>query len=411
MAKASRIKLPKEPTRKQRSRAQREARQQRYLLIGLGAVLVVAVGLVIAGAVNAFVLEPRQPVARVNQVAITTVDFQKRVRYQHLNIVSQLNQLDQQRIQLQGDDTLSFYVSQIEQQITQLETQLADPPTLGQKVLDDMIDEELIRQEAARRGISIPTSEVDQYIEENFFNFYRVTPTPAPTNTPLPTPSTPITQTPEPTWTPEPSPTPVSEAAFNEQYNSYLNTMSTRAGMNKDDLRRLVESDLLQQKLQDAFVAEVAPEVEQINLRYVSFETDAATEVGRSLLSGGMAFDDFYAEVDSGLIISTTSGELGWMIVDELGEQFEQRIADQVVALPVSQTTGIITTTFGSSFAFQVVGREMRPLEEYQKQSRGQTAFENWLSLQRVEPGLVDYLDNRYVDVTPPFDATKFYAQ
>ncbi|MBN1887311.1 MAG: SurA N-terminal domain-containing protein [Thermoflexales bacterium] len=411
MAKASKIKLPKEPTRKQRSRAQREARQQRYLFIGLGAVLLVVVGLVIAGVVNAYVLEPRQPVARVNQVAISTLDFQKRVRYQHLNIVSQLNQLDQQRIQLQGDDTLSFYVSQIEQQITQLETQLADPPTLGREVLDDMIDEELIRQEAARRGISIPTSEVDQYIEENFFNFYRVTPTPAPTNTPLPTPSTLITQTPEPTWTPEPSPTPVSQAAFQEQYNNYLGSLSTQSGMNKDDLHRLVEMDILRQRLQDAFIAEVSPEVEQINLRYVLFETGAAEEVGRSLLSGGMAFDEFYTDVDSGSIISTTSGELGWIIVDELGEQFEQRIADQVVALPVSQTTGIITSTYGNSFAFQVVGRETRPLEEYQKQSRGQAAFENWLALKLVVPGLVDYLDNRYVNVTPPFDATKFYAQ
>ncbi len=411
MAKASRVKLPKEPTRKQRSRAQREARQQRYLFIGLGAVLVVAVGLVIAGVVNAFVLEPRQPVARVDQVAITTADFQKRVRYQHLNTVSQLNQLDQQRIQIQGDETLSFYVSQIEQQITDLENRLNDPASLGREVLDSMVDEELVRQEAARRAISISPAEVDQYIEENFFNFYRVPPTPAPTRTPLPTPSTPITETPEPTWTPIPSSTPVSESAFNEQYNSYLSTLSTQTGMTKNDMRRLVETDMLRQKLQESFIAEVVPEVEQINLRYVSFETDAATQVGRSLLSGGMPFEQFYAEVNSGSIISTTSGELGWMIVDELGEQFEQRIVDQVVALPVSQTTGIITTTFGSSFAFQVVGREMRPLEENQKQSRGQTAFENWLSLQRAAPDLVDYMDDRYVNVTPPFDATKYYAK
>ena len=63
-------------------------------------------------------------------------------------------QLYQQYSQYFGMD-----LSQQEQQIT---SQLNVPATLGQTVLDQMIDEELVRQEAAKRGITASTEEVER---------------------------------------------------------------------------------------------------------------------------------------------------------------------------------------------------------------------------------------------------------
>jgi len=65
MSKASKVKLPKEMTRKHLARAEREARQQRLLLISIAVVVVVAIGLVGYGFLDERVLKQQQPVAQV----------------------------------------------------------------------------------------------------------------------------------------------------------------------------------------------------------------------------------------------------------------------------------------------------------------------------------------------------------
>ena len=97
MSKASKVKLPKEMTRKHLARAEREARQQRLLLIGIAVVVVVAIALVGYGFLDERVLKQQQPVAQVNGKNITTADFQKRVKYTRTQITAQVNQLQAQR--------------------------------------------------------------------------------------------------------------------------------------------------------------------------------------------------------------------------------------------------------------------------------------------------------------------------
>ncbi len=407
MTKASRVKLPKEPTRKQQSRAQREAIQRRWLLIGVGVVLALTVGLLILGVVDERILKPNQPVARVGGTPITTAAFQKRVRYQYFNLTSQWSQLQQQRAQFENEPGLSFILTQIDQQISQIESQLSDTTSLGKQVLDAMIDEELIRQEAARRGIVVSAAEVTQLIEQDIFNFYRVPPTPTPAPTPLPTPSEPVTTTPEPTWTPAPSPTPVSEADFNAMYKNMLTRLAQQAGMTESDFRQLVENQLLRERVQKAFESEVASSLEHIQLRYVRLESDEAVQAASGRLAEGTPFDEFYVEVRAGDVVSATHGEIDWTPVDEVSQQFEPAVADQVLSLSIGQATGVITNVYGNSYIFQVVGREVRPLSETDRQYRAQTMFNDWLTAQRTMTGLVDYMNDRYMDVIPPLKVTQ----
>lgn len=398
---AKKVQLPKELTRKQQSRAEREARQRRYLLIGVGVVVAIVIGLLLAGVYNEQVLKPNQAVAKVNNTPITAQAFQKRVRYQQFNLLSHLSQLERQRVQYENDPNSSFMVSYIDQQKAQIQSLLTNPDLLGKNVLDAMIDEELTRQEAARRNIAVSAAEVTQFIEQDSFGFYRIPPTPAPTSTPLPTPSVPLTVTPAPTLTPVPSPTPISEADFNTAYKNYLTTLAEQAGMNEADFRRMVENELLRRKVQQAFVDEAPATADHIKLRYVQLESDPAVQIASSFLEGGGSFDKFYVDVGSGQIISATNGETGWMLVDNILQQFDEPVANTLLGLTISQTTGVITNVYGNAYVFQLVGRENRPLDDSQRTSKGQQAFEDWLARQRQDPAVVDYLNDRYVDLVP----------
>jgi hypothetical protein len=412
MAKASKVKVPKEMTRKHLARAEREARQQRWLLIGLTAVMVLVVGLIGYGYLYENVLKLQQPVATVNGKVITTGDFQKRVKLANLQILSQLSQLQAQRAQFANDPQLSFFTQQIDQNISNLEGQLANPVSLGSQVLNSMVEDELIREEAARRNITVAPDEVQTAIEHDY-NFYRVpptatptpttSPTPASSPTPQPTPTTSITptSTPEPTWTPAPTATPVTEQAFNTQFNNYLAQLA-QIGMTRDDFYALVQAGLLRQKLEEAFGKDVPTLADQVQFRYILFETEEGAQTAEAQLKAGLSYDDLYKRVEAGQVVSATTDLQPWTPTDELTQTFGSQIAEAVLSLTISQTSQIITGTPGiGNVILQQEGREVRPLTTSQIQTKQQEAFQAWLTSQRTGPS-VNLFNNRYADRIPP---------
>ena len=410
MAKASR-KVPKEVTRKHLARAEREARQQRWLFIGLGVTLLVVFGLVGYGVLYERVLIPQQPVASVNGVNITTAEFQKRVRFARSQINSQLSQLEAQRATFASDPQLSFLTQQIDQNISSLQSQLADPTTLGRQVLDSMIDDESVRQEAAKRNITVPSEEVQTNIEHSY-NFYRVPPTPtavptasptpltSPTPEPTPTLSITPTSTPAPTGTPEPTATPVTEQAFNTQFNNFLSQISS-TGMTRADIYKLVESGLLRTKLEDEFNKTVPTSADQLQFRYIAFETEQAAQASEAQLEAGTSFDSLYASAQAGQVVSATASSEPWTPVSDVMQQFSPSVAQVLTTLSVSQTSSIITETTGTgALIVQLTGRGVEPLGPSQLQTAQQQNFQTWLDTQRNGPG-VNLYNNRYLDRIP----------
>ena len=93
------------------------------------------------------VVKPAEPVAIVGEVPIRTDTYQKIVRYYRSNLKNQLAMLQDQLARLDPDDQSTEFIAQYyQQQIEQLQSQLGDSETLGQQVLDDLIDDELIHQ-------------------------------------------------------------------------------------------------------------------------------------------------------------------------------------------------------------------------------------------------------------------------
>lgn len=411
MGKATKVKIPKEMTRKHLARAEREARQQRWLLIGLAVVLVSVIGLVGYGYLDEHVLKQQQPVATVNGKHITTAEFQKRVRFEQYGLRAQLAQLQDQRTVFASDPSLSFILEQLDQQISSLQMQLASPTVLGKRVLDTLIEEELVRQEAARRQITVAPEQVQTEIEHSF-NFYRVPPTPTPiptvTPTPLvsptpePTPTVSLTptNTPAPTETPEPTPTPVTEQAYQAALSNYLSQIAS-TGMTSEDLNKLVEANLLRRLLQDEMGKQVPTSAEQIKFRYIEFEVPEQAQEAAAQLQSGASFDDLYERVEAGQVVSATASAESWMLLSDVSQRYTQPIADLVLSLGISQTSRVVTDTlYPGALILQVTGRGVQPLSSYQLQTQQQKAYQDWLDSQRKEPN-VNLYDNRYMGLVP----------
>ncbi|NTW13129.1 MAG: hypothetical protein HGA30_07450, partial [Anaerolineales bacterium] len=133
---------PRVITRKHVARLERERRQVTIVRT----VAIIMIGVVIAligyGYLDANYLQLQKPVAEVNGEKLTIKDFQERVQLQRVNLVNMYQQYQfyQQNF---GMDTT--------QQIQEIEFYLNSPESLGQLVIDQMVSEALIRQEAEKR--------------------------------------------------------------------------------------------------------------------------------------------------------------------------------------------------------------------------------------------------------------------
>lgn len=206
-------------TKKHLAREQREAKQTRWLIIGTIIVGVVILGLVIYGSIRQFIVRPNITVAQVGETEINVREFETRVKYTRVQMLNQAYQYFTYYQQF-GQFGQSFLET-----AQQIVTEMLDPTALGRDVLDGMVDNIIIREEAAARGITASDEEINEAIQAAFGFFPNGTPTPTTTATIQSTPtysetmlslvtltSTP-TETGTPTETPEVTPTPSEETS------------------------------------------------------------------------------------------------------------------------------------------------------------------------------------------------------
>ena len=207
-------------TKKHLARQQREAKQTRAIIIGTIIIGVVILGLVIYGAINQFIVRPNITVAQVGETEIDVREFETRVKYTRVQMLNQAYQYFTYYQQF-GQFGQSFL--QTSQQIV---TELLDPTALGRDVLDGLVDNIIIREEAEKRGITASEEEIDDAIQTAFGFYPSGTPTPTTTATIQSTPTysetmlSLVTLTSTPTETGTPTETPEVTATPSEETNS-----------------------------------------------------------------------------------------------------------------------------------------------------------------------------------------------
>ncbi len=418
-------------TKKHQARLEREQRQRRIILISSIIVLVLVVVLIGYGIVEQLIIEPNQPVAIVNEDDISAVDFQNRVKFERRQLVQQyLNTY--QNMQLFGEDenTQAFF----QQQLNQIQLQL-EPISLGQQVIDTMVDDELIKQEAARMGIVVTEADVDKYLEEALGYFPEgepPTPTPFPTTPPtstlsptqlalLPPTSTPtIVVTPTitatasltvtATATPLPSPTastPVSETevleptatpftfeAYQEIYKEVLTSFKDDINLNEKEFRAILMDQLYRQKMQEAILADFLCEQDQVWARHILVADEATAQEIIEKLNAGEDFATLAAEYSTDESNKDSGGDLGWFGSGRMVPEFE-KVAFNLEVGAISEP---VETQFGWHI-IQSLGHEVRPLSAGECNQLQQEKFTTWLEQLRLTNN-VEILDI-WQDVVP----------
>jgi parvulin-like peptidyl-prolyl isomerase len=376
------VAAPRPMTKKQRTRAEREARMNRWIIAGTVAVGVLVLGILVYGYLAENVFKGRAPVATVNGVPITTADFQARVRHYRIVLQEQRDYYTAQRMQLDPTDpNASFLLEYLNGQIRQLDSMLseASATALGKEVLDRMVQEELIRQEAARRGLTVSQEEIDRAIEEQF-GYDRdaavafLTPTVVPT--------APVTAETALTATATPVPTPVPKEEFDRRYQEYVKTYLKPSGLSEAKFRAMVEASLLYDKLQQAMAAEVPQTMEQVRIRYLSFPTHEDAGKMAERLSKGEKWEDIAAEIKADEKSAAYASEPEWVTQGFLKEQFGEEAAGTIWETPAPQYTAPLAGTESRWYIVQVMGREVRELESWLRSYEEQRAFQEWLQAQ-----------------------------
>ncbi|MBO9369913.1 MAG: hypothetical protein J7575_02310 [Chloroflexi bacterium] len=381
------VAAPRPLTKKQRTRAEREARINRWIIASTVAVGVLVIGILVYGYLTENVFKGREPVATVNGVPITTADFQARVRHYRIVLQEQRDYYTAQRMALDPTDpSVSFWLEFLNNQIRQLDAMLSEAyaTLLGKEVLDQMILEELIRQEAARRGLTVSQEEIDWAIEEQF-GYDRdvvaafLTPTPA------------VTTETTLTATATPEPTPVSKEEFDRRYQEYVKTHLKRSGLSEAKFRAMVEASLLYDKLQQAMAAEIPPTMEQVQIRYLSFPTQEDAGKVAERLGKGEKWEDIAAEIEAEEGSPAYASDPEWVTQGFLKERFGEEAAGTIWEIPATQHTAPLAGTDGRWYIVQVMDRQVRALDSWLRSYEEQRVFQEWL---RGQMATVQYSDN-----------------
>jgi len=369
---------PKIISKKHLARQQKEEIQNRIIIIVSAVILAVVVLVVAYGILNNTVLAGMRPVAKIGNEKITATDFQKYVRFNRQQIVTRYNQTAALMQSFGDNPSIASY---FQTTLSQYQNQLQDPEALGATLLDQMVNDRLIRQEAKKRGISVTPEEIDTILEE-YFGYYRNgTPTPQAVATDASEP----TVAPGPTTTPYPTATPYTQDAYQADLTNYYKGL-TSIEVTESDIRTLVEFTLYYRKLYETVTADVPSNQDQVWARHILVKTEAEALAIKARLDAGEDWATLAAENSIDSSNAATGGDLGWFGPGAMVETFEKA----AYATPVGSISAPVRTDFGWHL-IQVAGHEERTLSSTELTNLKDKTFQDWLDAAKLETTITKY--------------------
>jgi peptidyl-prolyl cis-trans isomerase D len=423
------------PTKREeyRSRAERESEIQRYVILGTGiAVAVVVIILALALIVDGIIV-PNQAVASVNGQNISVAQFEKRVRLERVLHIQQLTSF------YNFYQSMGYPDDQIGQQLTQQEpfatyyNELQITDKMGLTVINDMVEDELIRQAAAEKGVTASPEQVQEQINQ-FFGYDPeavaaaestaeatatleptqtptpfVSPTPSPTPTTSPTPEFTATPTTTPAATIPPEPT-LSSTQQAEQFtttkNDFYSSLRSQTGMSDAEINAYFELQALRKALRDSVTTDVTSTGPFADARHILVATQEEAQDIIDALNDGESFADLARAVSTDTGSGADGGELGWKPVSDYVKPF----GDAILAADIGSVVGPVESEFGFH-VIQVRAKEDRDLTEDQIESAKNNAFRTWLDALKTEKEAQTQTFDTWVNNVPTDPPSPFGSQ
>ena len=400
-----------------KSRAEREAQLQKWAVRGVAAIVLVLAALVAGTFAIEQLIVPNQVLATVNGENITVGQFRDEYHLERNRLLLQLNQLQ----------SSGFDIQQLAQQ-EPYQTWLNEvnvPDQLGLRVINDMVDDRLLAQEAAARNITVDQAAVRAEVEA-FFGFdptevaligveptATLEPTPRPSPFVSPTPSPTATATPtldpeaeqeavEPTLTPQPtvveptlSPDEVRQnfADSEENFRSYF----TRAGIAESAVNSFFERMALESLLTEELAGDDSSLL-YADARHILVESEEKALEALRALQNGESFADLAGAISMDTGSGYRGGELGEAYVGNYVPEFRQAIE----AAEIGELTGPIESEFGFHI-IQVRSKEERSAAalEAQIERAKQQEFDRFVEALREENADSFEISDSWLDYVP----------
>lgn len=207
--------------------------------------------------------------------------------------------------------------------------EVTDPAGYQQQVLDLLIEQELIRQEAARQGISVSDEAVDAEIS----------------------------------------------AMIQESGQDYFNAWLASNYYTLDEFREVIRLDLLTSQLVAPIAQSVPSTAEQVHARHILVNSQAQAEEILNRLLAGEDFAALAAQYSVDVTTRANGGDLGWF---PRGGLLVPEVEEVAFSLQPGQTSGVVASAWGFHIVQTLEHDPSREVAPETLQRLVEKAIEEW---------------------------------
>jgi foldase protein PrsA len=149
-----------------------------------------------------------------------------------------------------------------------------------------------------------------------------------------------------------------------------------------DAYRKIIEIQLLRQKLNNVLGKDVTTTEEEVHARHILVKTFDDAQKVEARLKAGEDFAQVASDVSQDTSNKDKGGDLGWFGHGQMVKPFE----DAAFSLPVLQVSDPVTSTFGVHI-IQVLEKDpTHPLDAQRLQQKRSQALADWLQKTHSDP-------------------------
>ena len=212
------------------------------------------------------------------------------------------------------------------------------------QLVQDLVNQELIRQGAPRLNLFVSDQELTQELKNRAFGDQK--------------PDEGLSETDK-------------ESQFKTAYAAQLRKL----GLTDQEYRRIVSIELLREKLRDKLGQQIPAVAEQVHARAMVLDNSADADKAAARLKAGEKFENLNKELSTDSDLKGKDGDLGWMPKGIMGSEFDNavfQLAPKAIANPVPLTGGYyVIEVLEKSNAMEISKDNLEKLKD--------AALNNWL--------------------------------